>query len=93
MCRNHRGFHRGDACLRQASVPAALYLNTMFAGPQLVEVTRPRGAEGRLVYDEEFSGLLDGVDEGGPTGGRLERGGDRRADPRLADRLRRGLRP
>ena len=39
MCRNHRGFV--EATLAAAKLGAsALYLNTMFAGPQLVEVTR-----------------------------------------------------
>jgi acyl-CoA synthetase (AMP-forming)/AMP-acid ligase II len=61
MCRNHRGFI--EATLAAAKLGAsALYLNTMFAGPQLVEVTR-REAPKALVYDEEFAGLLDGVDE------------------------------
>jgi fatty-acyl-CoA synthase len=62
MCRNHRGFI--EATLAAAKLGAsALYLNTMFAGPQLVEVTRREGPKA-LVYDEEFTGLLDGVDEG-----------------------------
>jgi acyl-CoA synthetase (AMP-forming)/AMP-acid ligase II len=61
MCRNHRGFV--EATLASAKLGAsALYLNTMFAGPQLVEVMQ-REAPKALVYDEEFSGLLDGVDE------------------------------
>jgi acyl-CoA synthetase (AMP-forming)/AMP-acid ligase II len=60
MCRNHRGFI--EATLAAAKLGAsALYLNTMFAGPQLVEVTR-REEPKALVYDEEFAGLLDGVD-------------------------------
>ncbi|HKB51300.1 MAG TPA: AMP-binding protein [Solirubrobacterales bacterium] len=62
MCRNHRGFI--EVTLAAAKLGAsALYLNTMFAGPQLVEVTR-REEPKVLVYDEEFSELLDGVDEG-----------------------------
>jgi fatty-acyl-CoA synthase len=62
MCRNHRGFI--EATLAAAKLGAsALYLNTMFAGPQLVEVTR-REEPKALVYDEEFAGLLDGIDEG-----------------------------
>jgi len=62
MCRNHRGFI--ETTLAAAKIGAsALYLNTMFAGPQLVEVTRREGPKA-LVYDEEFAGLLDGVDEG-----------------------------
>jgi acyl-CoA synthetase (AMP-forming)/AMP-acid ligase II len=61
MCRNHRGFI--ETTLAAAKLGAsALYLNTMFAGPQLVEVTR-REAPKALVYDEEFTGLLEGVDE------------------------------
>ena len=91
MCRNHRGFI--EATLAAAKLGAsALYLNTMFAGPQLVEVTRREGPKA-LVYDEEFAELLDGVDEGvervvGWTDGR-----GRGADARLADRRRRRLRP
>jgi acyl-CoA synthetase (AMP-forming)/AMP-acid ligase II len=62
MCRNHRGFI--ETTLAAAKLGAsALYLNTMFAGPQLVEVTR-REEPKALVYDEEFACLLDGVDEG-----------------------------
>jgi acyl-CoA synthetase (AMP-forming)/AMP-acid ligase II len=62
MCRNHRGFI--EATLASAKLGAsALYLNTMFAGPQLAEVTRREGPKA-LIYDEEFGGLLDGVDEG-----------------------------
>ncbi|MFL5834772.1 MAG: AMP-binding protein [Solirubrobacterales bacterium] len=61
MCRNHRGFI--EATLAAAKLGAsALYLNTMFAGPQLVEVTRREGPKA-LVYDEEFAELLSGVDD------------------------------
>ena len=76
MCRNHRGFI--EATLAAAKLGAsALYLNTMFAGPQLVEVMRREGPKA-LVYDEEFAGLLDGVDEGVAAGGRLDRRRGRR---------------
>jgi acyl-CoA synthetase (AMP-forming)/AMP-acid ligase II len=62
MCRNHRGLI--EATLAAAKLGAsALYLNTMFAGPQLVEVTRREGPRA-LVYDEEFGELLEGVDDG-----------------------------
>jgi fatty-acyl-CoA synthase len=62
MCRNHRGFI--DATLASAKLGAsALYLNTMFAGPQLAEVTRREGPK-ILVHDEEFTELLEGVDAG-----------------------------
>jgi fatty-acyl-CoA synthase len=61
MCRNHRGFI--EVTLAAAKLGAsALYLNTMFAGPQLVEVMDREGPKA-LVYDEEFADLLDGVDE------------------------------
>jgi acyl-CoA synthetase (AMP-forming)/AMP-acid ligase II len=59
MCRNHRGFI--EATLAAAKLGAsALYLNTMFAGPQLAEVTVREGPKA-LVYDEEFAALLSGV--------------------------------
>jgi fatty-acyl-CoA synthase len=61
MCRNHRGFV--EATLASAKLGAsALYLNTMFAGPQLAEVTHREGPKA-LVYDEEFGDLLSGVDD------------------------------
>jgi fatty-acyl-CoA synthase len=61
MCRNHRGFV--ETTLAAAKLGAsALYLNTMFAGPQLVEVTRREGPKA-LVYDEEFGDLLAGVED------------------------------
>jgi acyl-CoA synthetase (AMP-forming)/AMP-acid ligase II len=60
MCRNHRGFV--ETTLAAAKLGAsALYLNTMFAGPQLAEVTKREGPKA-LVYDEEFTDLLSGVD-------------------------------
>ncbi|HET8814615.1 MAG TPA: AMP-binding protein [Solirubrobacterales bacterium] len=60
MCRNHRGFV--ETTLAAAKLGAsALYLNTMFAGPQLVEVTKREGPKA-LVYDEEFGDLLAEVD-------------------------------
>jgi fatty-acyl-CoA synthase len=61
MCRNHRGFV--ETILAVAKLGAsALFLNTMFAGPQLAEVTE-RERPKVLVYDDEFAPLLDGVDE------------------------------
>jgi fatty-acyl-CoA synthase len=61
MCRNHRGFI--ETTLAAAKLGAsALYLNTMFAGPQLAEVTKREGPKA-LVYDEEFEDLLSGVDD------------------------------
>jgi acyl-CoA synthetase (AMP-forming)/AMP-acid ligase II len=60
MCRNHRGF--ADATVGVAKLGAdLLYLNTAFAGPQLVDVLdreRPKA----VIHDEEFTGLLAGAE-------------------------------
>jgi fatty-acyl-CoA synthase len=57
MCRNHRGFV--DATIAVAKLGAdLLYLNTAFAGPQLVDVLE-REAPTVVIHDEEFSGLLE----------------------------------
>jgi fatty-acyl-CoA synthase len=59
MCRNHRGFI--DATIAVAKLGAdILYLNTAFAGPQLVEVLA-REAPSMVIHDEEFTGLLAGA--------------------------------
>ncbi len=81
MCRNHRGFV--DATIAAAKLGAsALYLNTMFSGPQLADVIAREGPR-LLIHDEEFSGLLESVEgverviawtegEAGETGSTLE---------------------
>jgi acyl-CoA synthetase (AMP-forming)/AMP-acid ligase II len=62
MCRNHRYFIEATmACSKLGAV--ALYLNTAFAGPQLVDVME-REQPGALIYDQEFTELLSGVKEG-----------------------------
>jgi len=59
MCRNHRGFMDiSIACSRLGA--HALYLNTMFAAPQLADVVAREGAKA-IVYDEEFAALLGEV--------------------------------
>jgi acyl-CoA synthetase (AMP-forming)/AMP-acid ligase II len=56
MCRNHRGFV--DASIAVAKLGAdLLYLNTAFAGPQLVDVLE-REQPSVVIHDEEFTGLL-----------------------------------
>ena len=56
MCRNHRGFV--DASIAVAKLGAdILYLNTAFAGPQLVDVLE-RERPTVVVHDEEFTELL-----------------------------------
>jgi fatty-acyl-CoA synthase len=56
MCRNHRGFV--EASIAAAKLGADLvYLNTAFAGPQLVDVLE-RERPALVVHDEEFTGML-----------------------------------
>src|SRR5664279_1782703 len=56
MCRNHRGFI--DATVACAKLGAgALYLNTMFAGPQITDVLA-REDPAAVIYDEEFADLV-----------------------------------
>ena len=57
MCRNHRGFV--DASIAAAKLGAdLLYLNTAFAGPQLVDVLE-REQPTVVIHDEEFTRLLE----------------------------------
>jgi acyl-CoA synthetase (AMP-forming)/AMP-acid ligase II len=61
MARNHRNFI--DATLAIAKLGAnALYLNTMFSGPQL-EGVMEREEPIALIYDEEFTELLTEAEE------------------------------
>ena len=56
MCRNHRGFV--DATIAVSKLGAdLLYLNTAFAGPQLVDVLE-REEPTVVIHDEEFTDLL-----------------------------------
>src|SRR3954454_6096861 len=56
LCRNHRGFV--DATVACSKLGAhALYLNTMFAGPQITDVCA-REKPKAIVYDEEFAELV-----------------------------------
>jgi len=60
LCRNHRGFF--DAIFASAKVGAkTLLLNTDFAGPQLRDVCQREGVQ-LLVHDEEFAGVVAGVE-------------------------------
>ncbi|HYI99180.1 MAG TPA: AMP-binding protein, partial [Thermoleophilaceae bacterium] len=87
MCRNHRGFV--EATVAAAKLGAdALYLNTAFAGPQLAEVVEREGPAA-LIYDEEFTGLLEQAGEG-----RMRfvawHDADRAADPTLDELIAAG---
>jgi acyl-CoA synthetase (AMP-forming)/AMP-acid ligase II len=52
LCRNHRGFLTATVALGKLGADT-VYLNTGFAGPQLVEVARREGAKA-VILDEEF---------------------------------------
>jgi fatty-acyl-CoA synthase len=56
MCRNHRGFVEATVAIAKLGADA-LYLNTAFAGPQLVDVLA-REKPLVVIHDEEFTGLL-----------------------------------
>lgn len=56
MCRNHRGFI--ETVLAASKLGAdSLFLNTMFAGPQLADVIKREGPDA-VVYDEEFAEIV-----------------------------------
>jgi fatty-acyl-CoA synthase len=56
LCRNHRGFI--DATVACSKLGAnALYLNTMFAAPQITDVCK-REKPKAIVYDHEFEDLV-----------------------------------
>jgi fatty-acyl-CoA synthase len=62
MCRNHRGMV--EATIAAAKLGAdVLFLNTAFAGPQLVDVLEHEGPSA-VIYDEEFAPLLSGAPAG-----------------------------
>jgi acyl-CoA synthetase (AMP-forming)/AMP-acid ligase II len=62
LCRNHRGFI--DATVACSKLGAhALYLNTAFAAPQITDVVA-REEPVALVYDEEFSEMVQEAGEG-----------------------------
>jgi fatty-acyl-CoA synthase len=67
LIRNHRGFF--EAVFAAAKCGArVILLNTSFAGPQIREVAS-REETDLLVYDDEYSEVLEGIDE--PTHGRF----------------------
>ena len=62
MCRNHRGFVDATVALSKLGANA-LYLNTMFAGPQITDVCDREQPE-LIIYDGEFAELCAGALEG-----------------------------
>jgi fatty-acyl-CoA synthase len=66
LVRNHRGFL--DSVFAAAKCGARIILlNTSFSGPQIREVAEREGTD-LLVYDDEYSKMLAGVDD--PPAGR-----------------------
>jgi fatty-acyl-CoA synthase len=63
MCRNHHGFVEATLAVSKLGA-TGLYLNTAFAAPQLADVVE-REQPVALVYDGEFSGLLEQAAEAG----------------------------
>ena len=88
MCRNHRGFI--DATVACSKLGAhALLLNTAFAGPQITDVVK-REKPVALVYDEEFSEL---VEEGAKRRKRFiawHEGDSKLSDPTLEELIESG---
>ena len=76
LARNHRGFL--EAVFAAAKCGARIVLlNTSFAGPQIREVAEREGTD-LLVYDDEYSEVLRGIDD--PRHGRWRAWADRPGD-------------
>ncbi|MEV6830728.1 acyl-CoA synthetase [Amycolatopsis sp. NPDC051102] len=62
LCRDHRGLVLTMAASGKLGV-RLLLMNTGFAKPQLADVAKREGVTA-LVYDQEFTGLLDAIPDG-----------------------------
>jgi acyl-CoA synthetase (AMP-forming)/AMP-acid ligase II len=69
MCRNHRGFVESLVAANRVGADVLL-LNTSFAGPALAEVVEREGAD-IVIYDEEFSGIVERALVGAPDATRI----------------------
>jgi fatty-acyl-CoA synthase len=79
LARNHRGFL--EAVFAAAKCGARIVLlNTSFAGPQIREVAQREGTD-VLVYDDEYSDTLKGIDD--PPRGRFRAWADEPGDDTL----------
>jgi fatty-acyl-CoA synthase len=61
LVRNHRGFLEALFAAAKSGARVIL-LNTSFAGPQIREVAQREGTD-LLVYDEEYTEILEGIDD------------------------------
>jgi fatty-acyl-CoA synthase len=69
MCRNHRGFIEALVGANRIGSDVLL-LNTSFAGPALAEVVEREGAD-IVIYDEEFTEIVDRALDGRPDTTRI----------------------
>jgi fatty-acyl-CoA synthase len=79
LARNHRGFLESVFAAAKCGARIVL-LNTSFAGPQIREVATREGTD-LLVYDDEYSSALEGIDD--PTRGRFRAWADEPGDDTL----------
>lgn len=88
LCRNHRGLV--DVTVACSKLGAhALYLNTMFSGPQIAEVCQ-REEPKAIVFDEEFAAMVAAAGEGRQRYVAWTDGDVEHADPILEDLIRDG---
>ena len=86
LARNHRGFLESVFAAAKCGARIVL-LNTSFAGPQIREVAEREGTD-LLVYDDEYSEMLEGIDE--PPRGRWRAWADKPGDDTLDALIERG---
>jgi fatty-acyl-CoA synthase len=79
LARNHRGFLESVFAAAKCGARIVL-LNTSFAGPQIREVAQREGTD-LLVYDDEYSDTLKGIDD--PPHGRFRAWADEPGDDTL----------
>ena len=79
LARNHRGFLESVFAAAKCGARIVL-LNTSFAGPQIREVAEREGTD-LLVYDDEYSEVLEGIDD--PPRGRYRAWADAEGDDTL----------
>ncbi len=88
LARNHRGFI--DAVVACSKLGChALFLNTMFAGPQITDVC-DREQPAAIVYDEEFAELVSNARQGRKGFVAWADGDTEHTDPLLEDLITRG---
>ncbi len=85
MCRNHRGFIEALVASNRIGSDVLL-LNTSFAGPALAEVVEREGADA-VIYDEEFTEIVDRALDGRPDATRILGWTDAPTTPLTVDKL------